>query len=121
MASSSTIQVSRGVSAMGADVLSRRALNRALLARQMLLQRFEISAAEAIESLVGMQAQVPTNPYIGLWTRLHGFRAEELSSMIRERRAVRASLMRATIHLVTARDCLALRPVVQPVLERVLY
>ena len=100
-------------------ILSRRALNRALLARQLLLRRSKMSAEDAIEHLVGMQAQVPTDPYVGLWTRLDGFRTDDLAKLITQRRAVRIGLMRGTVHLVTARDGLAMRPVVQQVYERV--
>ena len=102
-------------------VLTLRELNRATLARQMLLCRREMSAFAAIEHLVGLQAQAPNPPYVGLWTRLEGFRPDELACLIEERRAVRIALMRNTVHLVTARDCLRLRPLVQPVIDRGLY
>jgi hypothetical protein len=99
-------------------VLSRRALNRALLARQMLLRPVKLSAAATIERLVGMQAQAPNLPYVGLWARLQGFRHEELSELVRSKRAVRTSLMRNTIHLVTTEDARRLKPVFQPLHER---
>src|SRR5881396_2721341 len=91
-------------------VLDRQALNRALLARQLLLQRRPMSAAAAVEHLVGMQAQAPNLPYVGLWSRLRGFRHEELSRLVATRKAVRLSLMRNTIHLVTARDAFGIKP-----------
>ena len=106
---------------MKGEVLSRRTLNRTLLERQMLLRRTSRSPERAIEDLVGMQAQVPGNPYIALWSRLDDFEPDDLSTLISKRGAVRMTLMRATIHLVTADDALALRPVMQPVLERNFY
>ena len=112
-------RVRRTSSPGSADRLSLRALGRATLARQLLLERdTDLAPFDAIEHLVGMQAQAPHAPYVGLWTRLEGFQPEQLSELITSRRAVRAPLMRATLHLVTAPDCVRLRAVVQPVLER---
>jgi hypothetical protein len=101
-------------------VVSLRALNRATLARQLLLQRSTMSALDAIEHLVGMQAQAPFAPYYGLWSRLEGFTGEELSGLLTSRKAARIVLMRGTIHLVTAKDCHRLRPLLQPTLKRAL-
>jgi hypothetical protein len=108
-------------------VLSRRAVNRALLARQLLLNRPRLPAAgparaaqvtSTIEHLVGLQAQAPFPPYYGLHSRLDGFRPEDLAALITGRGVVRIALMRGTIHLVSARDCLPLRQLVQPVIDR---
>lgn len=100
-------------------VLSRRELNRALLARHLLLERRRVRPLEAVERLVGLQAQEPRDPYVALWSRLEGFRPDALATAIEERRAVRLTLFRGTLHLVTARDALALRPLIQPIVERI--
>jgi hypothetical protein len=97
--------------------LSTRDLNRTLLARQLLLARVERPILEVIEHLVGLQAQVPMSPYLALWSRVHAFDPTQLGSMLIDRRVVRMALMRGTVHLVSIDDALALRPVVQPVLD----
>src|SRR4051794_18289163 len=103
---------------MPARVLTRRVLNRSLLARQRLLQRASLPVAQALEELVTLQAQEPRDPYVALWSRLDPFDPAELSELVASRRAVRISLLRGTVHLAPAEDCVALRPVLQVVHER---
>lgn len=99
-------------------VLDARTLNRTLLARQSLLDRVEAEPLHAVACLVGMQSQVPLDPYVGLWSRVRGFDPESLGSALLERRAVRMTLMRATLHLVGSGDARRIRPLMQPMLER---
>jgi hypothetical protein len=103
------------------SILDNRTLNRALLARQMLLERSPTGISHAIEHLVGLQAQVPADPYFALGSRVEGFDPAELGAMLVDRSAVRMVVMRGTLHLVTARDALYLRAVVQPAITRTLY
>ncbi|CAM3629687.1 winged helix DNA-binding domain-containing protein [Kibdelosporangium persicum] len=98
--------------------ISRKALNRATLARQLLLERSDMPVLDALEHLVGLQAQTTHSWYHGLWSRLRTFDPRELSDLLANREVVRMVLMRSTIHLVTARDSLALRPLLQIVSER---
>ncbi|GIP25748.1 hypothetical protein J23TS9_08780 [Paenibacillus sp. J23TS9] len=100
------------------EIMTKRALNRALLARQMLMSRVHLPALEVIDKLAGLQAQAPNPVYFALWTRIEGFGHEELTGLIEDRQAVRIALMRSTIHLVSAQDCLNWRPLFQPVLDR---
>ena len=102
---------------MGLDVLTARALNRATLARQLLLHRMPQDPADVVTHLVGMQAQNPLDPYLALWSRVTDFDAEAFGRLIEKRELVRIVLMRSTIHLVTADDALFLRPIMQPVID----
>lgn len=99
---------------MTAPLITRRELNRALLARQFLLERAVITVEEAVGHLVAMQSQAPNAPYVGLWTRLDDFSFEDLAQPIRDRRVVRLSLLRNTIHTVTTADAHRLRALLQP-------
>jgi hypothetical protein len=99
---------------MTPPTLSRRQLNRATLARQMLLEREPLAAAEAVQRLAGMQAQEPKHPFVGLWTRVAGFEREGLHDALLSREVVRATLMRSTLHLMGAADYVALRMALQP-------
>ncbi|WP_079154400.1 winged helix DNA-binding domain-containing protein [Streptomyces subrutilus] len=99
-------------------VLDDRALNRATLARQLLLSRAEMSARDAVEHLLGLQAQNVKPPYFQLHARLAGFRPAELAGLMESRQVVRMVTMRSTIHTHTAADALTLRPLVQPARDR---
>lgn len=101
--------------------LDDRALNRARLHRQWLTEPRAATVSDAMEHLVGMQAQQGDPPYYQLWSRLRDFRIDDLSAALHDRVAVRVVLMRGTIHLVTARDALLLRPVVQPYLTQTIF
>jgi hypothetical protein len=103
------------------DVLGVRELNRATLARQMLLAREETTALLAVERLVGLQAQLARPPFLALWSRLVDFQAEELTRLVHDRKLVRGTLMRGTLHLVSARDFRLLRPAVQASLTEGLF
>src|SRR5688572_19666012 len=94
---------------MGERVLTLRELNRATLARQLLLERKRLSPTAVIERLVGMQAQWPRAPYVGIWTRTSSFRRERLESELASADVVKATVMRQTLHLVTRRDYALLR------------
>jgi hypothetical protein len=89
---------------MSERVLSSRELNRALLARQLLLERSPLPLPRALERVAGLQTQYAPSAYISLWSRLQDFQREALTRALERRRAVQATLMRATIHMVSARD-----------------
>ena len=99
------------------DVLTDRELNRATLARQLLLERSPMAPVDAVTHLVGLQAQLPLDPYSALWSRLAAFDPDALGAAVADRRLVRIVAMRGTIHLLTAEDALRTRHLVQPVLD----
>lgn len=101
---------------MSETILNNRDLNRATLARQMLLERESLPAPAAIDRLAGMQAQSPLSPYVGLWTRLRAFQREHLAAAIEDRMVIKATWLRATLHLVTAPVYLRYRSALQPML-----
>ncbi|MDF2742092.1 MAG: Winged helix DNA-binding domain, partial [Actinomycetia bacterium] len=100
------------------DRLDRRALNRATLARQLLLGRVELPVAETVARLGGLNAQDVEPPYLTLWARLAGFERDALTRALEDRAVVRGTLLRGTQHLVTADDYLAWRPLLQPVMAQ---
>jgi hypothetical protein len=100
---------------MASQKISLRSLNRATLARQMLLERAELPIATAVERLAGLQAQHPDWPRVGLWSRLSGLGPTDLAEALARREVVRATLMRSTLHIVSAADFWAFSAVTLPV------
>ncbi len=98
---------------MTREILTTRQLNRATLARQMLLERSDTSILDAVRFLGGLQAQQSNDPYIGLWSRLNGLTHEALTALIVDRTLARATTMRGTLHLHTADDLVGFRALVQ--------
>lgn len=98
--------------------LTRVELNRALLARQHLLERATAGAVDVVEHLVGLQAQNAWSPYVGLWSRVAGFAHDDLGDALLDRRLVRIAVMRGTIHLLSARDARILPALTAPLYER---
>jgi hypothetical protein len=98
--------------------LTRRALNRATLNRQLLLHRHPLTSLQAVRHLTGLQAQAPQAPHLGLWTRLSDFSPEAFSDLLLSRSVLRAPVMRATVHVVHAEDFQRFRPLFQPLMER---
>lgn len=103
-----------------AKTLDRRTLNRALLARQHLLRRADISVPQALHRLVALQAQAAPAPYFALWTRLETFTQQDLSARLEDLSVARGTLMRGTLHVAMAADFAAVRPLIQRGLDRFL-
>jgi len=95
-----------------------RELNRATLARQLLLAREQIGVAEAVDGLGGLQAQEPRPPFVALWSRVEGFGRDDLGDPLRKRQVVRAMLFRATLHIVSRKQYAALRPALDEVMKK---
>jgi len=95
-----------------------RELNRATLARQLLLERERVSVTEAVDRLGALQAQEPRPPFIALWSRLEGFERDDLRGALRKGHVVRAMLMRATLHLVSRKQYPVLRPTLDEAMTR---
>ncbi|MFG3442264.1 winged helix DNA-binding domain-containing protein [Nonomuraea sp. NPDC047897] len=98
-------------------ILTQRTLNRTLLDRQFLLDRTSRPPLDVIRHLVAVQGQEPNWPYVGLWTRVHGFRHEHLETLIHDRGVVRSTAIRRTVHLMSPHDFAWLRPAVEPVVS----
>ena len=105
---------------MAERVLTRRELNRTTLARQLLLSRSSGTADEVISRLFGLQAQAAMAPFVGIWTRAEGIRREDIAAGINNRKLLKATMMRGTLHLVTAEDYVQFRSTLQPVLDAAL-
>lgn len=101
-----------------ATVLSDLQLNRALLARQWLLRRRRATVRDAVHAVAGLQSQEPKDPYVALWSRIGGFTPRRLREAAEDRRIVRGSYLRCTIHTASAEDFVAFRPLLQPVIDR---
>ena len=89
---------------MAERVLSQRELNRATLARQLLLKRARLPAVSALERVAGLQSQLAATAYVGLWTRLEGFRPAALDRALLSGKATRGLLMRGTVHTASSAD-----------------
>jgi len=102
---------------MATKVLTLRQLNRATLARQFLLTREKLAPRVIVERLVALQAQWPRPPFLTLWARSEGFERRALTELLLRRQLVRATFLRGTLHVLTSKDFVALRPTLEPMLS----
>ena len=103
---------------MRPELLTVRQLNRATLARQMLLTRSATSVVQGTEQLVALQAQLPRPPFVGLWSRVAGVHRQDIIDALLDKRLVRGTSFRGTLHMMTTADFLAFRSALQPALDR---